>query len=222
MPSMKSVWVWGALGGAVIVALVAMWRSTHTAAPVERGHRTANAAQLRASRLALPTELAGVYLGMDLGALRRARPRAQVNQAAEERLHVVYGEPLANAMRAVYLVRKSDFVLEKLQVASQLRGVDDIQPRITAHSNRYGAVTGVWDCPDRGKAYLATRRFTWQVEDIALMDVFLIVGESVSATLYAAPLPVIAESLRNAGCVATKDDGLTRFPVPRASVQRAQ
>lgn len=220
MRSMKTAWVWGALGAAALVALAAMWRSTYRHAPVERAHRGASAAQQRASRLALPRELAGVYLGMELTELRRVRPRAQVNQAAEEPLHFVYGEPLANAMRVVYLVRKRDLVLEKLQVASQLRGVSDIEPRVGAHSARYGAVTGVWDCPDRGQAYLATRRFTWQVEDIALMDVYLIVGESVSATLYAAPRALIAESLRNAGCVAVKDDGLTQFPVPRATLRR--
>jgi hypothetical protein len=220
MRTMKGAWVWGALLAGVVTALVAVWRSERPI-PVERAHKAASDAQLRASRLALPGELVGVYLGMDLAALRRARPRAGVNAKAEETTHFVYDEALPGAARAVYLVRKSDLVLEKLQLATQLRGVDDIQTRVAAHSARYGAVTGIWDCPDRGRAYLATRRFTWQVEGIALMDVYLILGESVSATLYAAPPSLIATSLREAGCVAVRDDGLTRFPVPRASLPRS-
>jgi hypothetical protein len=221
MRVMKGAWVGGALLAGGIITAIAMAHRAHTAAPLEHAHKAANAAQLRAARLALPKELSGVYLGMDLAELRRARPAAKVNAEAEEPLYFVYDERLPSKSRAVYQVRKSDLALEKLQVASQLPGgVDDIEARVAAHSARYGAVTGIWDCPDRGRVYLATRRFTWQVEDIALMDVYLIIGENVSATLYAAPQAAIVQSLKGAACVATHDNGLTSFPVPAATVKR--
>jgi hypothetical protein len=221
MAAMKGIWGFGLLLAGVIAVLVVMRGPSHTPAPAERAHKTANPAQLRASRLALPRELEGVYLGMDLAELQRVRPSAKPNPKADEAQHIVYGEALPGASRAMYFLGRRSFLLEKLQVATQFRGVENIQTRVAAHSTRYGAATGIWDCPDQGASHLATRRFTWQVEGIALMDVYLLIGDTVSATLYAAPKQVIGESLRGAGCAPAQSDGLTQFPVPRLTVPRA-
>jgi hypothetical protein len=167
----------------------------------------------RDSQRLLPDEVAGVYLGMNPGRLLLARPRAKLNTQAQEPVYVVYDEAISPTVGVLYMFRSGTLKLEKVQVATRLSGVEAIAPRVAAHAQRYGDASGIWDCPGDG-GHVPTRRFSWTRGSAGAMDVYLLVGEQVSATLFVAPTGVIREAVMSARCVPTPPERLSRFPVP--------
>jgi hypothetical protein len=167
----------------------------------------------RDSQRFLPPELAAVYLGMSPTQLTLARPKSVRNQRADEGSYLVYDEGLSQASRVLYSFGSARLALEKVQIASELANVQQIAPRIAAHAQRLGTPSGVWDCPADVKR-LPTRRFSWTRGHVGAMDVYLLLGARVSATLYVAPSGVIRDSLANARCTPTPPERLKAFPIP--------
>jgi hypothetical protein len=167
----------------------------------------------RDSQRFLPDAIAGVYLGMSPTDLKLARPEVELSQNANEPVYVVYDEGLSASERALYLFRSGTQKLEKVQIATRLRDVNAIAPRVVAYTKRYGDPSGVWDCPaDSG--HVPTRRFSWTRGSVGLMDAYFLLGDKVSATLFVAPSGVIREALATARCIPTPPERVRAFPVP--------
>lgn len=165
------------------------------------------------SRGLIPELLSGVALGMRLDDVRRARPAMTVptgETPGEEGVRLME-ERFQNGARAVYVFEEESERLQRVQVLSLLPSVDAVAPHLTAMNEQYGSPTGVWDCPDTGG--VPTRRFTWRHGRTTVSDVFLVYGGRVSVTLYVAPTPVIARSLRIGRCHVITRDQLEHFPV---------
>ncbi len=167
----------------------------------------------RDSQRFLPKEIADVYLGMNPGRLLLARPRAKLNREAHEPAYVVYDEALSPSLGVLYMFRSGTLKLEKIQIATRLGDVNAIGPRIAANTQRYSNPSGVYDCPGDA-SHVPTRRFTWTRGSAGAMDVYLLVGSQVSATLFVAPTGVIREAVASARCIPTPPERLSRFPVP--------
>ena len=220
------------LAVAVVAALVvggyAYWRE-HEAAEVTAEAQAARARREerqrrereridaigRESDALMPPLLEGIRLGMTKIEARRARPALTPNTAgadpAEPHLES-WEERFENGARAVYVFERESELLQRVQVLSLLPDVRAIAPHLTAMNEQYGTPTGVWDCPDTQG--VPTRRFTWRHGNTTIADIFLIVGNRVSQTLYIAPTPVIHLSLRRAACRPLTDrDQLGNFPV---------
>jgi hypothetical protein len=161
----------------------------------------------------VPDAIAGVRLGMTREEIHRLRPavRPDTRTGAEPGL-VLEREDLANGARAFYAFEASNARLQRIQLSSILGSTAEISPRLHAMNERYGAPSGVWDCPDTGG--VPTRRFTWRAAHTTVSDVFLIYGGRVSATLYVAPTEVIERSLSISGCRPLESrEALDLFPV---------
>lgn len=153
----------------------------------------------------------GVYLTMLQTELMRVRPGAHRNAEGDEPTRLLLQEALPDGDKVLYFIDETDLRLQRVQVATKLRGVEDIQGRVDAEDARYGATTGVWDCPLM-QGSLPTRRFTWLSDGVGIMDNYLIVGDSVSATLVIAPAAAITESLVRASCRPVVPDRVSKFP----------
>jgi hypothetical protein len=165
----------------------------------------------RASQRVL-TDLPGVYLTMLQTDLVRVRPAARRNSEGDEPTRLLLQEELPNGRMALYFTDKNDLRLQRVQLATRLRGVEEIQDRVDAEGARFGVPTGIWDCPLL-QGSLPTRRFTWLQDGVAVMDNYLIVGESVSATLVVAAAAVIKDSLMQANCRPVPPDRMSKFPI---------
>lgn len=175
----------------------------------------------RDSQRFLPEELAPVYLGMPMRELVRARPFAQRLEKGDDEFFFTYDEGIASGRRVIYAVSKTDLRLTKVQVLSELASVQGIAPRIDRHQARFGPPSGVWDCPQLSDQ-LPTRRLSWTRGQVGVVDIYLLVGERVSTTLYVAPTSVVHESLARARCVRTKPEHFKTFPVPAPTVSDQQ
>ena len=169
----------------------------------------------------MPDMLEGVALGMPIAALRAQRPEIRIDPGLDRadpgtRL---YEERLENGARVAYVVDTNSERLQRVQVLSQLPDANAIAPHLAAMDTRYGTPTGVWDCPDTGG--VPTRRFTWRHARTTVSDVFLRYGDRVAVTLYIAPTPVIAESLRRARCTPATRENLDRFPIATPAQMQA-
>jgi hypothetical protein len=195
------------------------------AAAAERAEREAEEAReerrlvrlRRESEELIPELLEGVYLGMPLDRARQARPQMvpDLSTRNPEPDTVVFEERFPNGARAVYVYARPGDALERVQVLSLLPTVNAIAPHLAAMNAQYGTPTGIWDCPQTGG--VPTRRFTWRHGETTVSDIFLVVGERVSVTLYIAPSDVIGRSLRMAACRPLRDPSeLESFPVTTA------
>jgi hypothetical protein len=217
---MKHAKIWLGLFALVCIGALALtWQQssgkTATASNETRTGHAVPSSWLRASQQALPNTLAGVYIGMDVTQLKSVRVRAAPNQkSVDDPAYIVYGESLPNRSRAMYFFDKRSLALAKVQVAEQLPGIEAIQERINTNATRYGAATGVWDCPNQAGSHLATRRLSWTRDPVGVEDVYLVVGQTALATLYVAPSQLITAELKAARCVTTPEGRLTFFPVP--------
>lgn len=165
MASMRGLRGWGGvlvvaglLGGSVL-GILGCSRDERPNKPAPKADKGPDAFGLASQRL-LPEELAGVYLGMDSEALQKVRPASKRNTEADEGAYLVYDEHVMGS-RAVYQVRKDDLRLEKVQLASSLKSLAEIAPRLQRLQKRYGPNSGIWDCPRTPSSLLPTRRFTW-------------------------------------------------------------
>lgn len=170
----------------------------------------------RASEAEMPKVLAGVYLDMDEAQLQAVRAAAKRHEPADSEAHYVFTEALGRPGKALYLFSRSSHRLARVQLAQQLGGVNDLSPRIDDLQGHYGPMTGVWDCPP-APGQLPTRRFTWLRGPVGVMDVVLLLGEQVAATLYVGPRDDILTSLAQAGCTPTPPERFSTFPAVPAS-----
>jgi hypothetical protein len=165
--------------------------------------------------------LPGVELGTDVDAVRVSRPAIARSDAHGDPGFDLYDEQMPNGAQVVYAFEARSGRLERVQLLSQLDGIEGIAPHLAAMHERYGAPTGVWDCTDEGG--LRTRRFTWRGSHLGLADVVLLYGTSVSLTLYATTNEQMQRSLQRAGCVPTPPDAIDRFPTAAPEqIQEAQ
>ena len=188
------------------------------AARAERAERRARRRSARWDRIRresaerMPSLLDGVALGMSIAELRSARPAiAERPVNPSEPGAQAFGERFENGAQAVYVFIRGEDILERVQVLSLLPRTEAVRPHFDAMNDRYGAPSGVWDCPDTDGA--ATRRFTWRGATTTVSDVFLIVRGRVSVTLYIAPNEVIGRSLQRSRCHPVRREDLDRFPV---------
>lgn len=220
------------IGGGVWLSRV--WRqheqdAAHARAQAERRaaeerEQERSARLRRESEALIPDLLEGIYLGMPLAEARRVRPRMTPelsNDNPEARGTTIFDENLPNGARVVYVFTRSPDRLERVQILSMLPSVEAVAAHLAAMNTQYGAPTGIWDCPQTGG--VPTRRFTWRHGETTVSDVFLVVGERVSVTLYIAPSAVIERSLRMGSCVPVNDPArIGAFPVAQPSEPAAQ
>jgi len=164
------------------------------------------------SRALMPTLLDGVALGTSLEEVRALRGAAMIpdDRPAEEGIQQ-WHERLSNGGEVMYGFEERLGLLLQVQVLSLLPDVNAIAPHLRAMNEAYGSPTGIWDCPRTGD--VPTRRFTWRRAETAVSDIFLIVGERVSLTLYITTSDRTAHSLARAGCTPITPDALDVFPV---------
>lgn len=160
----------------------------------------------------IPDVLGDIALGMTLDEVRRVRGSAMApdDRPAEEGIRQ-WHERLPNGGEVMYGFEASVGVLLQVQILSLLPDVTAIAPHLTAMNEMYGVPTGIWDCPRTGD--VPTRRFTWRRSETGISDIFLIVGERVSLTLYITTVERTAQSLSRAGCQPIAPDALDSFPV---------
>jgi hypothetical protein len=182
--------------------------ATHQALPSRRTELA------QASRSRLPADLAGVFLGMDEDALKAARPSARRHPRSDAPDYYVYHERRSPAGQVLYLFQRSTQRLARVQLAEQLPDDAALPVRIQRLQQRFGAPSGIWDCP-MVAGQLPTRRFSWTrggAGDLGIMDVVLLLGPRVLATTYFGEIGDIQGSLRSAGCVPTPPERLSKFP----------
>lgn len=160
----------------------------------------------------MPTLLEGIALGSSLEEVRALRGAAMIpdDRPAEEGIQQ-WHERLPNGGEVMYGFEQRLGLLLQVQVLSPLPDVNAIAPHLAAMNEAYGSPTGIWDCPRTGD--VPTRRFTWRRAETAVSDIFLIVGERVSLTLYITTSDRTGHSLARAGCTPITPDALDVFPV---------
>ncbi len=160
----------------------------------------------------MPPALEGVALGMPLDEVRRLRGAGMVpdDRPAEEGIQQ-WHERMPNGSEVMYGFEQRLGLLLQVQVLSLLPDVTAIAPHLRAMNEAYGSPTGIWDCPLTGD--VPTRRFTWRRAETAISDVFLIVGERVSLTLYITTADRTGFSLARSGCTPVTPENLDVFPV---------
>jgi hypothetical protein len=220
------------LGGGILAFNV--W-TDHEAAIAEaerdarRAEREAEAEAARAelreeSADAMPELLEGVALGQTVDEVRRARPpRALAPSTSRSDPDLsLFEEHLPNGAEIMYGFDADDGTLVQVQVLSLLPTLEGLTPHLAAMHERYGAPTGIWDCPRTGD--MPTRRFTWRRSHTTIADVMLIYGNRISLTLYIATSDAMGVSLRRSGCHPTPPDQLDQFPTasPEQVQQAAQ
>lgn len=216
-----------ALGAVVLLLVGGLWgmsayeehevelrserRESRRAARIEEGRE--QLLELREESAGLmPRLLEGIALGSSLEEVRALRGRAMVpdDRPAEEGIQQ-WHERLSNGGEVMYGFESRLGLLLQVQVLSLLPDVTAIAPHLQAMNEQYGPPTGIWDCPRTGD--VPTRRFTWRRAETAVSDIFLIVGERVSLTLYITTSDRTQHSLARAGCAPISPDALDVFPV---------
>jgi len=166
-----------------------------------------------ASQRLLPEGYNGVFIGMRLSDLRAVRRSIQRSQQARAQGQI-WEEDDSSGARVLYLLSQSE-LLEQVQFMSRLEGPSELAPHFTALQQRYGAPTGVWDCPETDEAP-PLRRFTWRREGASMMEAVLIYGNTVSLTLVIAPTEDIGAALQRSRCAPVQSaQQLAAFPVAR-------
>jgi hypothetical protein len=186
-------------------------RESRRAERVEEGREALR--ELREeSATVMPDLLEGIALGSSLEEVRAIRGSAMIldDRPAEEGIEQ-WHERLPNGGEVMYGFEQRLGLLLQVQVLSLLPDVNAIAPHLRAMNEAYGSPTGIWDCPRTGD--VPTRRFTWRRAETAVSDIFLIVGERVSLTLYITTSDRTAHSLARSGCRPITPDALDVFPV---------
>ncbi|MFO0561131.1 MAG: hypothetical protein U0269_24145 [Polyangiales bacterium] len=166
-----------------------------------------------ASQRLLPDGYNGIFIGMRLSDLRAVRRGIQRSQQARAQGQL-WEEDDHSGARVLYLLSQSE-LLEQVQFMSRLEGTSELAPHFTALQQRYGAPTGVWDCPETDEAP-PLRRFTWRREGASMMEAVLIYGSTVSLTLVVAATEDIGAALQRSRCAPVQSaQQLAAFPVAR-------
>jgi len=168
----------------------------------------------------LPSALAGVTHGMDLHALRGIRPRVTRHQAADRGGDLAYQEPLGESSRALYFFSEKG-TLSGMQLVSKLAGTSAIAPRVMEMTRRGASTPAVFDC-GAASGELPTRRYAWRLGDIMAVDVFVVLGDRVAATLSLSDSATLTTSLAAAGCLPVGDERMTLFPAASGGSQRSR
>lgn len=232
----RETWMPLAIVGGVAIVLAGAWswmgsqreearESEHTARVREREEAEAHETEeMRSESAALIGDiLPGVELGTNVDAVRAARQAGAVTPSTShtDPGYTLYQEDLPNGAQVMYAFDERDGSLARVQVLSQMDGVEGIAPHLAAMHDRYGAPTGIWDCRDGSG--IGTRRFTWRRSHTALADILLTYAGRVSVTLYATTNEQMARSLRRAGCQPTPPDQIDQFPTSSPEqIQAAQ
>lgn len=166
-----------------------------------------------ASQRLLPEDYNGIFVGMRLSELRTVRRGMQRSQQARAQGQL-WEEDDSSGARVLYLISQSE-LLEQVQFMSRLEGTSELAPHFTALQQRYGAPTGVWDCPETDEAP-PLRRFTWRREGASMMEAVLIYGNTVSLTLVVAATEDVGAALQRSRCAPVQSaQQLAAFPVAR-------
>lgn len=151
-----------------------------------------------ASEALIPELLTGVRLGIPLAELQEVRTVVPKQDARDEVMDM-YEEMLGTRAQVVYAIDGELDVLVRIQIMSSIPPWG-VGPHLEAMIARYGAPTGIWNCPATGTGGIPTRRFTWQGSAVTVQDILLVHPGGVSQTLYIASTESIAASLRIAHC----------------------
>lgn len=166
-----------------------------------------------ASEALMPELLSGVRLGIPLAELREARSSIVPKQDASGEVMDMYEEMLSGRSQVVYAVDGELDVLMRIQIMSSIPP-QGVGPHLEAMIARYGAPTGIWNCPATGAGGVPMRRFTWQGSAVTIQDILLIHPAGISQTLYIASTESIAASLRIAHCArVTSREELDELPI---------
>ena len=164
------------------------------------------------SRDKFPPPLEGLSLGMTESELRELRPNIQLKTDGHGP-GTWFEERLADNAQALYAFGEQSERLGQVQVLSVV-APEGIGPHLTALVERYGSPTGIWHCPGSGPDAMATRRFTWHMEDVSVQDVVLVHPRGVSVTFYIAPTEVIGQSLQLSACRPVRSrEEMAQIPV---------
>jgi hypothetical protein len=210
---------WGgrAAFAAVVLALLwAAWRSTQVdRAETRRRVGDLDAALAEASKELLQGELPGLTL--DLSFQRAITVRSRVKRYAEgdrEGLKT-WVEPMDKGKSALYFfAAETGGVgrLQRVQIASNVKGLEAVVARVQAREARLGPPSGVYDCP-AVPGQVPTRRYTFKRGTASAMEVYALVGEQTAITYYVASTTQIRDSLKEAQCAPTPPERAARFPV---------
>jgi hypothetical protein len=160
----------------------------------------------------LPPDLKGVELDLDQEGLRKRRPRASRQPAADDETFFAYTEALPRGGgHVLYLFSKRSERLARVQVASTLPGPEAIPVRVQEMQGRHGVPDGVWDCPALGE-HPPTRRFTWTRGTVGVMDAYLLLGDHVSTTWMVASTFDVRRAIERAACQPVSPEGFSKFP----------
>lgn len=161
----------------------------------------------------MPDELRGVYLGMSVAELRRARPAMREGRGGRTDAPL-WEETLESGARVVAQVAPRPSVLVKVQMLSRLEDVGALRGHFEALRARYGDPTGFWDCPER-ETVSPVRRITWRGERVTLMEAILVYGGGASVTLVVSANDDVARALTASACTPVTSATLARWPIAR-------
>lgn len=165
------------------------------------------------SQRLMPDGYRGIFIGMPLADLRAVRGGIHRGRESSEGREI-WEEDDPNGARVVYFL-STHGLLEQVQFMSRLDAVEELGPHFTALQRRYGAPTGVWDCPETEEAP-PLRRITWRREGASLMEAVLMYGRTISVTLVVAPTEDIGAALQRSRCSPVQGpEQLAQFPVAR-------
>jgi hypothetical protein len=103
-------------------------------------------------------------------------------------------------------------LLLRVQVASNVKGMEAVAERVKQRLARLGPPSGVWDCPAL-PGQVPTRRYSFKRGPASAVEVYALVGEQAAITYYVSSTPQIRNSLKEAGCTPTPPEAAARFPV---------
>lgn len=165
-----------------------------------------------ASEELMPDLLEGVRLGITLAELQEVR-NVVPKQDAQGEVMDMYEEMLSSRSQVVYAVDGELDVLMRIQIMSSIPP-RAVAPHLEAMVARYGAPTGIWNCPATGAGGIPMRRFTWRGSAVTVQDILLIHPGGVSQTLYIASTESIAASLRISHCARVRSrEELDALPI---------
>jgi len=200
------------VGGLVLLVIgwLALRPASVSAPPKSSAQVVATPVDPQFARL-LPLPLRALALGMTVKELVAERPRAEPIAQLSEAGQLAYGEPLGADTQAIYLLDATSRTLLRVQLATQLTGERDIEPRIRQLEALHGPPSGVWDCEAKGAP--PTRRIGWFRGRFGLVEAFLIVNERIAVTRYLARAETLRASLAEAACAPVPAERFSKFPV---------
>jgi hypothetical protein len=210
---------WGGWAAFAAVVLAVLWASYRSTLPdrVERQRRNAplDPALVEASEELLRRDLPGVSLGLTFQeALKKRSLLRRYTQGDAEGIKV-FQESLDKTTSALYFFSAETGGIGRLlrvQIASNVKGMDAVVERVKQRQDRLGPPTGVWDCPVL-PGQVPTRRYSFKHGAASAVEVYALVKEQAAITYYVGSTAQIRTSLNEAGCIATPPERAARFPV---------